>query len=195
MNQSVKMVLVLTLISTLTGGLLSMWDGYTAPMIEAHRLRELKAAIGEVLPKHDYYDEITEKGLTLYVARKKDRTNPVGVAFRAIGSGFQGKITVMIGSKPGFDSLTGIKILEQIETPGLGTKIIEDSSNKEDPFWFPNQFKGIKIQHEIKVIKNAKPSSPDEIEAIAGATITSKAVVRIMNQMITKARNLYKLRG
>lgn len=192
MKPGIKMVIVLTVIATLSGGVLSVWDGITSPRIEAHRLRELKAAITEVLPHYDSYEEITEGTVTLYVGRKKDRNTPVGVAFRVAGSGFQGKISIMVGVLPDFSEITGIKVLEQIETPGLGTKIVEDPSNKSDALWFPRQFKGVNIDPLISVVKNMKPSKPTEIQAITGATISSKAVVRILNLSIKKAKEVYR---
>ena len=56
---------------------------------------------------------------------------------------FKVNISIMVGVDPTFTSITGMKVLEQIETPGLGTKIVEDPSNKTNPFWFPEQFGGV----------------------------------------------------
>jgi electron transport complex protein RnfG len=186
------MILVLTVITIFSGGILSTWDGFTKPKIEAYKLQELKKAIAEVLPPHDNYKEMQKGALKLYVAAKDDSVDPVGVALEAVGSGFQGKISIMLGVTTDFTEITGIKILEQIETPGLGTKIVEDPSNKEDPFWFTNQFKRLKTVPQIEVIKNIKPSQPTEIQAITGATISSKAVATILNNYIELAKQTYQ---
>lgn len=61
MNTSVKMILVLTLISALSGGLLSYWDAYTSEKIEAYRQQEIQQAIKEVLPDTDE-EKIQEAG-------------------------------------------------------------------------------------------------------------------------------------
>ena len=188
MNNSFKMILVLTLIATVSGGVLSSWDGITAPKIEVHRLRELKMAIADVLPPHDFYEEQKAGEYTLYIGKNKDSDKPVGIAFRAIGSGFQGKIAIMTGLQPDFKKLTGIKVLEQIETPGLGTKIVVDPSNKADPYWFPKQFVNVETEPEIEVVKNRKPSKGTEIQAITGATISSIAIARILNLAIGKVK-------
>ena len=45
---------------------------------------------------------------------------------------------------------------------------------------------------QIDVVKNVKPSTPNEIQAISGATISSKAVVRILNENIQIIKNLYE---
>jgi electron transport complex protein RnfG len=84
-----------------------------------------------------------------------------------------------------------MKVLEQVETPGLGTKIVEDPSNKENPFWFPEQFNGLQIFPQIDVVKNAKPSTPNEIQAISGATISSQAIARILNDNISQIKDQY----
>lgn len=192
MSTTTKMIVVLTVLTMIAGGLLSSLDGITAPRIAAYKLQELKKAISEVMPAYENYEEIQGEGMVLYVGKKSGESNPVGIAFRAVGSGFQGKISIMVGMTPDFSQITGIKILEQIETPGLGTKIIIDPTNKQDPHWFPNQFKSLKVDPKIEVVKNMKPSKPTEIQAITGATISSKAVANIINSEIKKAKAIYQ---
>jgi Na+-translocating ferredoxin:NAD+ oxidoreductase subunit G len=192
MNNSLKMFVVLTLITLFSGGVLSALNEVTAPLIRDHQLKELKAAIADVLPPIDDYDEISQGPITLYIGHKAGETDPVGVAFRVIGNGFQGKLAIMVGVKPNFEEIVGLKVLEQVETPGLGTKIVEDPSHKADPYWFPKQFKGLRIQPSITVIKNVKPTKPHEIQAISGATITSQAVADILNAEIGQAKAIYQ---
>jgi electron transport complex protein RnfG len=189
------MIVVLTLLTMIAGGLLSYWDGFTGPRIEAYRLEQLKQAIAEVLPKHESYDQTSAEGMILYVGKNSTDPNPVGVAFEAVGNGFQGKISIMVGISTDFETINAIKILEQLETPGLGTKIVVDPSNKQDPFWFPNQFKNLLLRPLIEVVKNAKPSKPNEIQAITGATISSRAIATIINDGIQKAKSIYQTKG
>lgn len=191
MSTSAKMVIVLTLIATISGAMLSSWDDYTAPKIEKHRQEELKAAIADVLPEHDHYDEISGRQMTLYVGMN-EADEPLGIAFQAIGSGFQGLISIMVGVEPDFSKLTAIKVLEQVETPGLGTKIVSDPSNKISPYWFSEQFKGVQTYPEITVIKNRKPTKETEIQAITGATISSRSIVKIINDTVQKAKSEYQ---
>jgi electron transport complex protein RnfG len=192
MNTTSKMIIVLTSLTMIAGGLLSSWDGYTRPRIEAYKLQELKNAIADVLPTHERYDEVKGDGMILYLGKNANDSNLVGIAFEAIGNGFQGKISIMVGMMPDFSKINGIKILEQIETPGLGTKIVEDPTNKKDPHWFPNQFKNLITEPMIEVVKNKKPSKSTEIQAITGATISSKAVTTILNDQISKAKSVYR---
>jgi electron transport complex protein RnfG len=192
MSLTAKMIIVLTVLTMVAGGLLSYWDGITRPRIEAYRLEQLKKAISEVLPEHESYDEITADGMTLYVGKNSDTQEPVGIAFEAIGNGFQGKISIMVGMSTDFNKIYAIKVLEQLETPGLGTKIVADPSNKEDQYWFPNQFKHLSVIPQINLVKNIKPVNPNEIQAITGATISSRAIVTILNNAIKKAKSIYQ---
>ena len=192
MNKTAKMVIVLTVITALSGGILATWDGVTKPKIAYHRLQALKAAISDVLPSYDTYEEKDISGRKVYFGKIDGSTQSVGIAFKVDGSGFQGNISIMIGVDPSFTSITGIKVLEQIETPGLGTKIVVDPSNKANPFWFPEQFGGVVLFPQIDVVKNSIPQNPNEVQAISGATITSKAVVRIMNDNIQQIKDLYQ---
>jgi electron transport complex protein RnfG len=193
MNKTAKMIIVLTVITALSGAILSTWDGVTKPKIAYHQLQALKAAISDVLPPYDNYVEKDINGNKVYIGKTDDKIQPVvGIAFKVEGSGFQGNISIMVGVDPSFTSITGIKVLEQIETPGLGTKIIEDPSNKAKPFWFPEQFVGVTLSPKIYVVKNSIPQNSNEVQAISGATITSKAVVRIINDNIQQIKDLYQ---
>ena len=195
MALSTRMILVLTLITVMSGGILAGWDMVTKPKIAFHRQEALKAAIGDVLPSHDKYATMETEYGTLYIGSKNDSEAPVGIAFMAAGSGFQGELRIMVGLTPDMNALTGIKVLEQIETPGLGTKIVVDPSNKQDPYWWPAQFKGVHITPEIVVIKNAKPTQKNEIQGITGATISSKAVATILNQQIADIKSAWNAKG
>jgi electron transport complex protein RnfG len=183
MNLTTKMIVVLTVLTMVAGGLLSYWDGITSPRIEAYRLEQLKLAIAEVLPTHEHYDEISAEGMILYVGKNSTEPEPVGVAFEAIGNGFQGKISIMVGISMDFKKINAIKILEQLP------------SNKVDKFWFPNQFKNLLAEPQIDVVKNVKPDKPNEILAITGATISSKAIATILNDEIKKAKSIYQSKG
>lgn len=191
-NNTAKMIIVLTVIGLFSGGVLAVLDGYTKPKIELYKQETRDAAVKDVMPS---YDRIQEKTLgegdmakSFFVAYKQDI--PVAVAFEASGSGFQSQLTFMLGVTPDFSQITGLKILDQKETPGLGTKIENDPSNDE-PAWFISQFKNLKTKPQITYVKNAKPSKDNEIMAITGATISSKAVVGILNKDIKAAQQIW----
>jgi len=83
------------------------------------------------------------------------------------------------------ERILGIDILESQETPGLGAKIDEDL--------FKNQFRG-KEKFPLKLVKLKKPQE-EEIEAITGATISSRAVVNLVNSLVEELKEFIKQNG
>lgn len=181
MNKVVKMVLNLVVIGVLSGVILSGVFHAADPLIQANREKELKEAIFLVLPEAKDYrtveKTIGKEKFTVYIGVDA-AGEPVGVAFKADGGGFQGNIAIMVGMGLDYRKLKGIKVLEQLETPGLGNRISEPA--------FEGQFKGVDVKPKIEYIKNRKPEKPNQIQAITGATISSNAVVTNINNAIAK---------
>ncbi len=188
MNKSLKMILVLTIITVISGVVLSYWDNFTRPIINEHKTSKLNKLILEILPENNSIEEMKLGEYNLYVGKKDGEI--VGIAFKAEGGGYSDIISLIVGMSPDFSKITSLKILSQVETPGLGTKIVDDPSN-ENPTWFTDQFKNLKIDPEIIYVKNAKPTKENEIQAITGATISSKSVVNLLNTNISKVKKLY----
>lgn len=179
MNYRVKMILILTLFACVSGGVLSVVYLFSSPMIEANILKEQREAVFLVVPGVKKYTEKKIDDFVYYECR--DESGSVnGFAFLAQGNGYQGVIKIMVGVTPDISKITGIKVLEQVETPGLGGRI----SEKE----FQEQFRGISTEPVIEYVKNKKPSKPNEIQAITGATISSRSVVSIINKYIEKMK-------
>ena len=109
--------------------------------------------------------ESEEKGIKLF--REKDSG---ATAISLGGSGFQGNITVVVALKG--DTITGFKVVSQKETPGLGARISDNA--------FQKQFIGKKVAQGITLVKTGK-AGPNEFDALTGATVTSEAVARILN--------------
>lgn len=181
MNNVVKMFLNLTVVAVLSGLILSAVYNSADPLIQANREKELKEAIFLVLPEAKDYraveKTIGKEKFTVYVGLDAEG-EPVGVAFKADGGGFQGNIAIMVGMGLDYLKLKGIKVLEQLETPGLGNRIGEPA--------FEAQFKGVDVKPKIEYIKNRKPEKPNQIQAITGATISSNAVVTNINNAVAK---------
>ena len=180
-NIVTKMFLVLTVIGAVSGGILAGVFHVADPLIQANREKELKEAIFVVLPEAKDY-KILEKGIDktkviVYQGLDADG-RPVGLAFIADGGGFQGNIRIMVGLSVDYLKLKGIKVLEQNETPGLGNRIKEPA--------FEGQFKGLEIKPKVEYIKYRKPEKPNQIQAITGATISSDAVVKNINNAVEK---------
>ncbi|MFH0952843.1 MAG: FMN-binding protein [Verrucomicrobiota bacterium] len=103
----------------------------------------------------------------------------VGWVIPARGQGFADVLELLIGLDKDVQQITGLYVLDQKETPGLGNKIVED-------VWRA-QFAGKKLATELVVTK-AKPKQDQEVQAVTGATISSDSVVGIVNGAVAKFR-------
>lgn len=115
-----------------------------------------------------------------------------GIAFQITGPGFWDKISVLLALEYDMETIMALKILSNNETPGLGARITEK--------WFLDQFRGKTVIPEIKVITQKTATShtkadtttgasyshrkPNEVDAITGATQTSKALEKLINNGI-----------
>ncbi|MBI5888220.1 MAG: RnfABCDGE type electron transport complex subunit G [Deltaproteobacteria bacterium] len=175
------MFLNLTVVGSVSGVLLAGAYHYADPLIQANRERELKESIFVVLPEAKDYKiiekTVDKQKLVVYEGLGVDG-KPVGIAFKADGGGFQGNISIMVGLNLDYLRLKGIKVLEQVETPGLGNRISEPK--------FEDQFKGLEFTPRVEYVKNKKPDRPNQIQAITGATISSDAVVKNINNYLAK---------
>lgn len=171
MNIVARMILSLTLIGVIVGGLLSQVSNWAAPQIEKNMQEAMRQAIATVQPECVRSERVATDLLELYrVFDQEDR--PVGYAMSVTGNGFSDKITMMVGVSEDLETITGIEILKQTDTPGLGAKIVEPE--------FKDKFKNLRAVPQVICTKSENPG-PNEIQAITAATITSKAVVEIVN--------------
>jgi len=157
----------------------------TFDTIKANKARELKEAVFRVLPGVTQMSQLRlEKDKvvpykgdpdeeTLY-AGFNESGEFVGYALTGAGPGFQDTIKVIYGYKPQSEMVIGMWILDSRETPGLGDKIYKDAA-------FVGNFDALSIKPTISVVKKGTKTRNSEVDAITGATISSKAVVRIIN--------------
>lgn len=127
---------------------------------------------------------IDVKGRVVYVGYKGDGRTVEGYAFPISGSGFWGPIYGMMAVNPSADRIMGLAFYKHSETPGLGARITEK--------WFTSQFKKLRIhplQGEKKIL-TLRPvgtaRAANELDAITGATGTSRAVEAFMNREIDR---------
>ncbi|MDH3355172.1 MAG: RnfABCDGE type electron transport complex subunit G [Chromatiales bacterium] len=153
--------------------------------IKANKARELKEAVFRVLPNVTQMSQLRlEDGRvvaysgdpdenTLY-AGFDNRGHFIGYALTGSGAGFQDTIKMLYGYQPDKERIVGMRVLDSRETPGLGDKIYKDSE-------FVSNFDALSVYPTIKVVKKGNKTKNSEVDAITGATISSKAVVRIIN--------------
>lgn len=155
MKDLVKPIVVLSAICIITAALLGATYNVTAPKIAAAEKAASDAAMTEVLPSASTFTEITVEGVEGLLAAAKDEGG-AGYAFKVQDKGFGGAYVVMVGI--GSDGkITGTKLLDNAETPGLGSKTGVPA--------FTDQFLG-------------KDSTLEGVETVTGATISSDAFIR-----------------
>jgi electron transport complex protein RnfG len=184
---SLRLVLTLAIAGLLSGmAIIGIYES-TLPTITENKARELREAVFKVLPGVSQMQALVHRDGELVVVVAPDKDEPViyggydeqglfvGYAMPAAGPGFQDTIAILYGYKPAEKLVVGMEVLESRETPGLGDKIYKDME-------FVGAFSALSIDPEIVAVKKGTKSQPNEIDAITGATISSKAVVRIINE-------------
>ncbi len=179
MSDRVKMVFALTVVAVASGTVLALVYLVSYPGIQANMLEEQRKSIFQVVPNTKEYVEREKDGVTYFECRNESG-EIIGIALPAQGNGYQGVIKLMIGLTPDLSKITGISILEQLETPGLGGRIAEEE--------FQNQFQGIKTEPALGYVKNIQPEKETDIQAVTGATISSRSVVAIINLNIQRLK-------
>jgi electron transport complex protein RnfG len=111
----------------------------------------------------------------------------VGWAFSCEGSGFADKIKIVLTVDAGFEKIMGFGVLSSNETPGFGDQI-------KNPY-YRNQFAGAPAE-ELTLAKTGKSEKIDsEIIAISGATVSSEAVVKIINHYVEQVKKQLQSKG
>lgn len=182
MKDIIKLGLTLLLVTAVAGAALSLVNNITKPRIEEQKRLVTERALIAALPNADKMaiDPVYKADTLKYYIGYKDtlRQELAGYAFVAKGAGYSSTIETMVGVDS-MGTIIGIKIMQQVETPGLGTKI-EEIRYGDTTSWFQRQFIGKKAG-EIAVDKDK-----GEIVSVTGATISSRAVANSINSGVQK---------
>lgn len=170
MREMIQMVVVLVVLGSVSGGLLAAVRNGTQEKIENQQLKFVKGpAIASIMegaandPIADRFKlEVGDTEKSFFVGKFDGK--PKAVAFETYGKGFGGDVGLMVGIEVDSGKLLGIGVTTHGETPGMGSKA------KDDPT-FVSQFKGMELKDSYKVATDG-----GQINAISGATITSRAV-------------------
>jgi len=172
MRKEYQMLIVLTAIIGFAGGILAYTYVATKSDIEKNANNAKKKALTSVVSgTSDFEEKVIDDKTTILIA-KDSQGSVLGYGVLITGAGFQGPIKLMVGFAPDGSKVLGIEVIENSETPGLGNRIVES--------WFKEQFKG--TIPPISVVKGRKPETTSEIQAITGATISSRSVANIVNK-------------
>ncbi|MEE1013547.1 MAG: RnfABCDGE type electron transport complex subunit G [Clostridia bacterium] len=181
---TVKLLLICAIVSALLAGVNSI----TKPIIAENEQKNFEIAMQEVLPEASGFEEValsdytpSETGVILDSLYQAD--NGGYVVSTVCSEGYGGDVSVMVGITKDL-AVNQVKIMSMSETPGLGAKASEPE--------FIGQYDGLSAG--IAVVKNTTPAD-NQIEAISGATITSKAVTKAVNTALEAAEKVNTSKG
>ena len=180
MNSILKLGLNLFVICAVAAGLLAGTNQITAPLIEQRNEQANNEARQAVLADATEFKILDSKNYksssdveVVEVYEGINGSEVAGYTIKVLPKGYGGEIELMVGiTKDG--TIAGVNIGNMSETPGLGAR------SKEEAFY--GQYAG-KPATELSVVKSGT-AGETEIQAISGATITSKAVTSGVNAAV-----------
>ncbi|MDO8733909.1 MAG: RnfABCDGE type electron transport complex subunit G [Elusimicrobiota bacterium] len=175
MKETIKLGKYLFIICAVAGVTLAGTNEFTTHKIASQKLKAENSALTEVLPVafcFEVKDNFPKNGFD-------DKNNIVGYVLKVIAKGYSGQIESLVGLDRDF-KITGVKILSQNETPGLGAKISEKN--------FLLQFIG-KFSEKVLLKKDNKSG---EIDGITSATISSRAITDAIRKNIDEFKKTVK---
>jgi electron transport complex protein RnfG len=111
-----------------------------------------------------------------------------GIAAEGAARGYADTVRILYGYSPACRCITGFGLVSSKETPGIGDKIVTDKA-------FLENFRALDVSlnaelsalaNEVKAVKHGSKTKAWEIDAIAGATVTSRAVGKAINDSAQK---------
>lgn len=188
MRDYLRLIIVLAVISALAGGALAVVNTFTEPKIQALKIQTESDAYQQALAVADVFEDDpeafgqtkTSPELTLIQSVKAGLKDGVVVGWvcKVVTSGYGGNIDMLVGIEN--DGQMGkVTILGHTETPGLGSHITDDE--------FIGQA-AIDNATAVQTLQVGKDGGT--VQAITGATVSSRAVLRGINQVFWLHRRL-----
>jgi electron transport complex protein RnfG len=183
--------------SFLFGLLIAVTDAGLSPRIEQNKINKRNRMVGALLPEAKNFI-VLEAPMEIESAKgRKEKVEVykamseagecVGWSFNAAGSGFTDKIELVVAVDAKFEKIAGFDVLTSNETPGFGDQIKYD--------YYRSQFKGAPAE-QLKLVSIGEPKKIDsQIVGITGATVSSTAVVDILNTFLGGIKAQMKEKG
>jgi electron transport complex protein RnfG len=175
-----KMIFVLTAVTLISGTSLAIAYSVLLPRIEHNQQIALERSLSALFEDTSApeFELIDSEGPQIY--RATSEGSLIGYAVRVATPGYGGVIHLLVGLDPELERISGMEVVEHVETPGLGGNI--------DTTSFKQQFQGLQTRQEISYVKSGGASADEnEIAAISGATISTEAVVDGINKTLDTA--------
>lgn len=117
-----------------------------------------------------------KNGKELFMYYKEGSLEGIGFITTKLGYGFNkaADISLFICVGPDLETIKGIEVLDHTETPGLGGRMTEGK--------FKSQFVGKKLKPRLSLVRGRETVGPNEVNAITGASYTSKGIEKIINE-------------
>ncbi|VFM94818.1 MAG: electron transport complex protein RnfG [Candidatus Kentron sp. G] len=209
MPSSVSMITVLGLIAMLSGILVVLTYQFTAPIIAEKERLALEAAVFRVVPgvdtesakqaaffvdaqgklvEHDTKeakDRAKKEGKEPFYAVYDSSNALLGLAMQGAAQGYQDIVRTLFGYDVDKQRIVGMTILKSVDTPGLGDKKTVEKNKK-----FMANFDDLDVSlsgdkstvaHSIETVKHGTKTEKWQVDAMSGATITSRAIAKGMS--------------
>ena len=192
-NTSKAMIATLGFVTALSGFLIVTVYQATKPAIEDNKRLAIQKTVLEVIKGATAYKHfvINDKGELLAAAPGLKGTNVyagydaggklTGLAAEGRAQGYSGAVETIYAYTPSCQCITGVKVIKQTEPPGLGDKVITNKDFVANFDKLDATVKGDALANAIVAVKHGSKKNPWEIDAISGATISSKAIAKGLN--------------
>jgi electron transport complex protein RnfG len=192
---SLSMLRTLGLVAGLSGLLVVLTYQITLPLIEENKRIAIERALFKVIPgavsRRDFVataqdiiaaDDGSGEGTLIYAGYDK-QGRLVGVALEAAAQGYQDVIRILYSFDPACQCIRGIEVLKMAETPGIGDKIAKDPQFRENFVRLDARLNAdaSALANDILMVRHGTRTEPWQIDAISGATISSRAIARMLN--------------
>lgn len=188
-----KLAGILMVICAIVAALLGVVNGVTADKIKALQAEKLQQSLEVVFPGAEFTEvDVTDDLVTLAASPNAESdlaaiyaASTGGYALEVKPTGFGGSIDMIVGIDAD-GNVTGISVISHTETAGIGTKVVADKPNKNGDGVL-SQFVGRGASSDNLFTVN---SGSNEVDAISGATVTTKAITRGVNAASLVAEQL-----
>ncbi len=198
---SKQLVIVLGLVAMISGLLIVTAYQTTLPIINEQKRLATQEAVLKVIPGASQVDgyvvegpalvpatESNDNGLHLYAGYDNEGTLK-GFALEGSGQGYADAVKILYGYSPACECITGFTVVSSRETPGFGDKLATDPAflaNFEALEAKLNDEKSA-LANAIVTVKHGTKNKAWQVDAISGATVSSRAVGRALNDSTSRA--------